>query len=154
MVLATVFVLLTAQWAFGAEWDEAQAAYEKEDFAAAYALFEQLAIQGEARAQFQLGVMHKSGPGAIQDDSTAVDWFRKAAEQGQADAQYLLAVMYLEGKGVTQDTVEAYALWTAAAAGGIQDAEEVKKQLDPYLTAPQLTRAEELSRKYLKQAAE
>ena len=54
MALAAVFFLFNAQWAFSSEWDEAQAAYEKEDFEAAYALFEQLALQGEARAQFQL----------------------------------------------------------------------------------------------------
>ena len=83
-----------------------------------YALFEQLAMQGEARAQHQLGVMHQSGEGALQDDSTAVEWFRKAAEQGHADAQVQLGYMYLYGRGVTEDAGVAAHWYRQAAEQG------------------------------------
>jgi TPR repeat protein len=45
------------------------------------------AEQGEADAQYGLGVMHFVGQGMAKDDAEAAKWFGKAAEQGDADAQ-------------------------------------------------------------------
>ena len=42
----------------------------------------QIAKQGNAQAQFNLGKMYAKGQGVRQDDAQAVQWFRKAAEQG------------------------------------------------------------------------
>ena len=53
----------------------------------------QAAEQGNADAQFNLGVMYDTGQGVRQDYAQAVQWYRKAAEQGLADAQYNLGVM-------------------------------------------------------------
>ncbi|HHV6627196.1 TPA: tetratricopeptide repeat protein, partial [Haemophilus influenzae] len=58
------------------------------------------AEQGDAKAQFNLGVRYAKGQGVKQDDVEAVKWYRKAAEQGDADAQALLGFSYLLGKGV------------------------------------------------------
>jgi myo-inositol-hexaphosphate 3-phosphohydrolase len=58
------------------------------------------AEQGNAVAQFNLGVMYKYGLGVAQDDDQAVAWFRKAAEQGFAGAQYNLGVMYRGARAV------------------------------------------------------
>jgi TPR repeat protein len=44
------------------------------------------AEQGEARAQFKLGMMNELGVGVPQDDTEAVDWYRKAAERIGASA--------------------------------------------------------------------
>jgi TPR repeat protein len=55
------------------------------------------AEQGNADAQFDLGVMYDNGQGVPQDDKEAVVWLRKVAEQGPADAQYRLGLMYLIG---------------------------------------------------------
>lgn len=38
------------------------------------------AEQGDARAQFGLGLMYDAGQGVPQDDSEAAKWYRKAAE--------------------------------------------------------------------------
>ena len=62
----------------------------------------QAAEQGNAKAQFYLGVMYTNGQGVRQDDAQAVQWYRKAAEQGVAEAQYNLGVAYAEGQGVRQ----------------------------------------------------
>ena len=47
----------------------------------------QAAEQGNATAQYNLGVMYDNGQGVRQDDAQAVQWYRKAAEQGHAKAQ-------------------------------------------------------------------
>ena len=71
--------------------------------------------QGDATAQFNLGVMYAKGEGVPQDDAAAVRWYRLAAEQGYASAQGALGAMYAIGRGVPQDDVEA-ALWFRLAA--------------------------------------
>jgi len=77
-----------------------------------------LAEQGDASAQFNLGVAHLDGEGVPQDYVEAVKWFRKAANQGHADAQYNLGVMYERGVGVPQDSAEAYVWFNLAASNG------------------------------------
>jgi len=57
------------------------------------------AEQGDANAQFNLGVMYANGRGVPQDDAAAVRWFRLAADQGNAGAQHNLGFMYGTGAG-------------------------------------------------------
>ena len=45
------------------------------------------AEQGDAEAQFNLGVMYSNGEGVPQDDAEAVRWYRLAAAQGYARAR-------------------------------------------------------------------
>ena len=82
------------------------------------ALFHTAADQGNADAQFALGMMYTNGEGVPQNDAEAVIWFRRAAEQGHAWAQSILGVMYSNGRGVPQDDVEAVIWWRKAAEQG------------------------------------
>ena len=75
----------------------------------------EVAGQGDANAQFRLGVKYDFGRGVTQDNRQAVNWYRKAAEQGYAAAQNNLGVMYENGEGVTQDHRQA-ANWYHKAA--------------------------------------
>ena len=59
-----------------------------------------LAEQGNAVAQFNLGVMYEKGEGVPKDYKQAAYWYSKAAEQGNAEAQTILGIMYGEGEGV------------------------------------------------------
>ncbi len=52
------------------------------------------AEQGNAEAQYSLGVLYIEGQGVPQDDAEGVKWFRFAAEQGHAAAQSSLGNMY------------------------------------------------------------
>ena len=81
--------------------------------------------QGNAKAQYNLGVVYYEGNGVTQDYEQAVKWTRLAAEQGYADAQYNLGVMYTKGQGVPQDNKEAVK-WTRLAA----EQEHVDAQYD------------------------
>lgn len=40
------------------------------------------AAQGDAEAEFSLGVLYATGRGVARDDAQAVNWYRKAAEHG------------------------------------------------------------------------
>jgi TPR repeat protein len=83
-------------------------AYDIGDYATAYTHYKALAEQGNAIAQFNLGIMYKKGRGVPKDYTKAVGWFRKAADQGDAIAQYQLGKSYLSGHGVLQNFVEAF----------------------------------------------
>ena len=87
--------------------DRASDAYDVGDYATAYTHYKALAEQGNAIAQFNLGIMYKKGYGVPKNNTNAVGWFRKAADQGDAIAQYQLGKMYLSGHGVLQNYVEA-----------------------------------------------
>ena len=74
--------------------EDAIAAYDIGDFKKAARLFEPLAEQGDAFAQFKLGVMYADGKGVKQNLKAAQDWYAKSADQGLADAQYNLGLLY------------------------------------------------------------
>ena len=80
--------------------------------------YRKAAEQGNAIAQFNLGVMYEQGRGVGQSDTKAVAWFRQAAEQGYAYAQFNLGFMYEEGRGVGQSDAEAVAWYRKAAEQG------------------------------------
>ena len=64
------------------------------------------ADQGNAKAQFNLGVCYTQGEGVPLDHAEAVKWFLKAADQKDAEAQYNLGVCYRDGQGVAKDEAE------------------------------------------------
>ncbi len=113
--LWVVLSILPFQGSAWAGLDEGYAAYVRGDYATALPEFEPLAEQGDAAAQYNLGVMYASGEGVLQDYAKAVEWYRKAAEQGDVTAQYNLGIIYDTGQGVPQDYAKA-ALWYRKAA--------------------------------------
>ncbi|MGI9403386.1 MAG: tetratricopeptide repeat protein [Hyphomicrobium sp.] len=58
------------------------------------------AEQGDAKAQFNLGLMYGEGRGVARDDAKARAWFQKAAEQGDVKAQLKLGLMYAGARAV------------------------------------------------------
>ena len=87
------------------------------------------AEQGDASAQFNLGVRYVTGEGVAQDDAEAVRWYRLAAEQGDASAQFNLGVMYGTGEGVAQDDAEAVRWYRLAAEQGDASAQARIEQM-------------------------
>jgi hypothetical protein len=102
---------------------EGAAAYSRGEYTKAYSELKPLAEQGNADAQWYLGVMFHDGQGVTQDYAEAVKWFRKAVEHGYARAQYNLGVMYRRGHGVQQDNVEAVKWYGKAAEQGFAEAQ-------------------------------
>ena len=80
--------------------------------------FRKAAEQGDANAQFNLGICYYDGKGVAKNPAEAVKWFRKAAEQGDARAQVQLGVCYEGGAGVTRNHFEAVKWYRKAADQG------------------------------------
>ncbi len=88
-----------------------------------------LAQQGDARAQYQLAGMYRSGRGLEKDYKQAVYWFAKAAQHNHADAIYSLALMVKNGLGTEKNPHKALSLLRKAAKLGNKKAE---KYLEKY----------------------
>ncbi len=82
-----------------------------------------IADQGFAKAQYNLGVSYATGRGVAQDDAAAVNYFRTAADQGNAEAQNYLGVMYQKGRGVAQHEPTAVNWYRKAADQGLSQAQ-------------------------------
>src|SRR5712692_8709765 len=89
-----------------------------DDQAASVDSLKKRAAQGDAEAQFSLGIMYANGQGVPQDYAEALKWFRLAAAQGIAKAQNSLGSIYANGQGVPQDSAEALKWFRLAAAQG------------------------------------
>ena len=118
VALALLATLPGAPVAAGQTFDEAVAAYGRGDYATAVRGFLVHAEQGDASAQFSLGVMYVNGWGVLKDEAEAVRWYRLAAEQGHASAQFNLGLMYGKGEGVLKDEAEAVRWYRLAAEQG------------------------------------
>jgi TPR repeat protein len=122
MVLAFALVL-TLSGLSRSEYEKGAAAFDQEDYAVALQELQAPAGEGDARAQFLLGVMHGMGLGVPQDYAASLMWLRNAAFQGNANAQSCLGVIYDEGKGVNQDYAEAARWYLKAAEQGNANAQ-------------------------------
>jgi TPR repeat protein len=88
------------------------------DYATALREWRPLAEQGDALAQYNLGVLYRKGRGVPEDDVLAGQWFAKAAAQGQAKAQFSLGTLYFNGEGVPKDYQQALRWFRLAADQG------------------------------------
>jgi len=98
-------------------------AYDAKHYQQAFSLWEPLAKQGNADAQYNLGLLYMNGLGVKKDDRMALMWFTRAGQQGLADAQYNAGVMFYLGKGVYPSYVTAVKWWELAAAKDHPNAE-------------------------------
>ena len=100
------------------------------------------AEQGNASAQFNLGVMYANGRGVTQDDQEAAKWYRLAAEQGYASAQFNLGNMYANGEGVTQDDRIAHMWFNLLASFGNKDGANERDRIAARMTSNQVSEAQ------------
>ena len=84
------------------------AAYNVKDFNSVDRLIRTLADQGNARDQYNIGVMCMLGWGASWEGAKTVSWFRKAADQDLAVAQHAPAFMYQYGQGADDQYIVGY----------------------------------------------
>lgn len=85
--------LLFASHAFASELSDANAAFERKDYAQALKLYTKLANAGNAEAQQHLGEMYWYGEAGEVDEAKAEAWFKKAAAKGNSVAAASLDVM-------------------------------------------------------------
>lgn len=85
--------------------------------------FYRLAQQGNAQAQYGLGMCYENGVWVAQNKAEAAKWYKMASQQGYADAQYHLGRLYSKGDGVAKNDVEAVKWYKLAAQQGNADAQ-------------------------------
>lgn len=99
-------------------WSRMQYVWTLSDRAAtrpeAVADLQRRAEEGDAKAQFELAMLHLNGTGVPKNRAAGTDWMRRAAEQGDAEAQGRLA-MLLVTPGAGSAPEEA-ASWMMKAA--------------------------------------
>ena len=121
-------------------------AYDAKDYLTALQEWRPLAEQGDADAQYFLGVMYKNGNGVLQDYSESAKWYRLAADQGDVEAQNNLAVMYEEGNGVLQNNIMAHMWYNLAAANGHEKAGEWRDKRAGLMTNADASKAQAMAR--------
>ena len=116
------------------------------DYATALQEWKPLAEQGDAYAQFNLGLMYVNGDGVPQDYKEAASWFRKAAEQGGAKAQGNLGIMYGTGQGVPQDYLLAHMWGNIGSANGDEGGAENREIAAKQMPAEDISKAQTMAR--------
>jgi len=142
----TFLFLLTSSCSY--KFQDATDAFNKKDYKTAYRIFLKLAEQGNAEAQYYLGLIHDQGLGVPQDFEEAVKQYRLAADQGwdgNEEAQYNLGVMYAEGNEVLQDYSLAHMWFNIAFSNGASKALEKRKNLESQMTPQQIEKAQEMA---------
>src|SRR4029079_12110789 len=86
VVVAIILILGFAAPAAAGPLEDADAALKRRDYATAVRLIRPLAEQGNANAQYNLGVLYDNGLGVPQDRVRAYMWLNLAAMQGRESA--------------------------------------------------------------------
>ena len=85
----------------------------------------QKARDGDADAQYEMGLRYRSGDGTFEDECESFRWLMEAAEQGHAAAMYEVGVCYDTGICVSIDGDVADEWYRKAAEKGNGDAKRV-----------------------------
>jgi TPR repeat protein len=101
-----------------ADFKAGEKAYQRNDYATALREWQPLAKQGQAAAQYHLGLLYANGQGVQKDDAQARQWYEKAANQGHTLAQLNLGSLYDYGRGGLQDFRMAVRWYLKAANHG------------------------------------
>ena len=110
------------------------------------------AEQGNAEAQYGLGVLYIEGQDVPQDRAEGLKWYRLAAEQGHVAGQFSLGMCYYSGQGVPQDYIQTH-MWfnLAASRAGGADVKSIAKARDDLageMTRQQIAEAQRLAREW------
>ncbi len=112
---------------------------------------QKLAAQGDADAQWQMGVRYHNGEGVPHDDAQAMQWFLRAAEQGNVAAQGALGAYYWAGRGVPVDMSQAYFWSTIALAHGDENSKIRLEGLASQMTQAQVAAARQQAEAWIHQ---
>ena len=91
------------------------AAYDKGEFNKALELLRKPVEDGDDRAQFYVGILHRDGRGTSRDTDAAMRLFQLASAQGNARAMHAIGYAYDRGIGVTENLGEAIEWYRKAA---------------------------------------
>lgn len=113
LILLVQFFLQSAAGASPLE--DGITAFQAGNYQQAFELWKPLAEAGDAKAQYNIGLMFLNGLGLERNAIYARELFLAAARQGLDDAQYNLGLIFFEGISVFRSSREAYQWWSLAA---------------------------------------
>jgi hypothetical protein len=149
--LCLLVLVAAAGPARAAPLDDANAAFQRGDYATAEKILLPMAESGNAYAQYRLGMVYAESPGELGSAEEAAKWYESAAMQGQPIAQYKLGILYVNGKGVPKDFVLAYT-WLSLSArntvSGTSEAERQRDMLSSRMTSSQIAEAKKHVREW------
>jgi SH3-like domain-containing protein len=134
VVLTTAFLLFVSGNVIAESntYNQALDAYNNEDYETALPIWRRLAAEGNADAQYALGVAYFKGEGVSRDLNNSMKWFEQAANSGNVQAMFNLGAAYWEGNGTRQSYAEAVQWWEKSATAG-QSAAQYNLGLAYYL---------------------
>jgi hypothetical protein len=112
---------------------------------------QRLANQGDADAQWQMGVRYHKGEEVPQNDVQAALWFQLAAEHGHVTAQATLGAYYWAGRGVPVDLFKAYFWSTIAMHNGDEISKGRLEGLSLHMTRAQVVAARQQAEEWIHQ---
>jgi TPR repeat protein len=118
LALLVLAVAVCPAYAVAATVSDGQAAYDTGRFQDALGIWSQLAEQGDARAQFNLGLLYDIGAGVEANPTRAFAYYERAAKAGLPTAEFNVGVMYDSGRGIAHDSSKAASWYARAAARG------------------------------------
>ena len=80
------------------------------------------AVQGNAQAQFDLGLMYAKGDGVRRSEREAFKWFHKAARNNHTEAKFYMGLSFAQGRGVKKQAQLARYWFKLAAKAGHRQA--------------------------------
>ncbi len=113
--LLFLLVILLLQPAQAGEFHTEITVFERGDHAAMLREWTELAKQGEALAQYNVGFLYDHGLGTKEHNARALRWYRRAAEQDYLPAVHMLGILYSTGEGVKRNDERAVRYYRHAA---------------------------------------
>jgi len=117
LFLPLFLLTFTSSVAF-ADFGEGMSAYQRGDYAGAFAAWLPLAEKGDGRAQNNIGILYRRGMGVLKNEKKAFAWYERAAIQGFSKSQYNLSLLYKRGSGVKRNGKKALKWLEQAAMNG------------------------------------
>jgi S1-C subfamily serine protease len=121
--LLAVLALCALAGAARADLSGGVAAFNQQRYAEAMRELLPLARQGDANAQWAVGIMYFAGHGVAEDRAEGCRWFRRSAEQGSAPGEYFFGNCYELGVEIQRSEREAVAWYRKSAKQGFAEAE-------------------------------
>ena len=145
--LVSVAILFTLfGQGYAQDFQKGRSAYAAKDYAAALKEWKPLAEQGNAEAQYAIGLLYRRGHAVLQDYKEALTWFRNASEQGVAGSQLNLGWMYQDGEGVSEDIVLAHMWFNIASANGASIGAEWRDKVAKEMSQEAIEKAQAMAR--------
>ena len=116
--LCTPFFPIGVSLSHASDYERGFAALEAGNYEEALYYISFHAATGDPRSQYTMGVMHRRGVGAEQDDREALLWFLASAESGYVLGQYAAGLAFDRALGTDRDVANAIHYLQEASLGG------------------------------------